>query len=45
MCNGKIYTNFQSNEIPGEELRCGYLSLILLEPVIKVRKNISQKNF
>ena len=45
MCNGKIYTNFQGKKIPGEELRCACLSLILLEPVIKVRKNISQKYF
>ena len=45
MCNGKIYTNFQGNKTPGEEVRCACLSLILLEPVIKVGKNISHEYF
>ena len=45
MCNGKIYTNLQGNKIPEKEVRCACLSLILLEPVFKVGKNISHKYF
>lgn len=43
--NGKINTNFQGNKMPEEGGRSVCFSMILLNSVLRVGKNIIRKHF